>query len=118
MKEITDRDFKKEVLEYQIPVFACFTTKWCHSCYPTCLFGDEMANEYEDRVKFVKIDVEKIPHVSAGYRIVAVPTILIFKDAQPVKTLLGIQDRRALQGLLNRVTNESDKAPRQKTGDE
>ena len=64
MKEITDRDFKREVLECQIPVFTCFTTRWCHSCYPTCLFGDELANEYEGRVKFVKVDVEKIPHVS------------------------------------------------------
>jgi thioredoxin 1 len=109
MKEITDRDFDKEVLECQIPVFACFTTTWCHSCYPTCLFGDELANEYEGRVKFVKVDVERIPHVSAGYRIIAVPTITIFKDAEPVKTLLGIQDRRSLRTLLNSVTNDSGK---------
>jgi len=111
MKEITDRDFDKEVLKCRIPVFTCFTTRWCRSCYPTCLFGDELANEYEGRVKFVKVDVETIPHVSAGYRIIAVPTILIFKDAQPVKTLLGIQDRRSLRALLNSVTNESDRLP-------
>jgi thioredoxin 1 len=111
MIEINERDFDKEVLECQIPVFTCFTTKWCHSCYPTCLFGDELANEYQGRVKFVKVDVETIPHVSAGYRIIAVPTILIFKDAQPVKTLLGIQDRKSLRSLLNSVTNESDRLP-------
>jgi thioredoxin 1 len=111
MIEINERDFDKEVLECQIPVFTCFTTKWCHSCYPTCLLGDELANEYQGRVKFVKVDVETIPHVSAGYRIIAVPTILIFKDAQPVKTLLGIQDRKSLRSLLNSVTNESDRLP-------
>ena len=111
MIEINERDFDKEVLGCKLPVFTCFTTKWCHSCYPTCLFGDELANEYEGRVKFVKIDVEKIPHVSAGYRIIAVPTILIFKDAQPVKTLLGIQDKWSLRDLLNSVTNESDRLP-------
>ena len=111
MKEITDQDFDREVLKCELPVLACFTTRWCHNCYPTCLFGDELANEYEGRVKFVKVDVEKIPHVSAGYRIIAVPTILIFKDAQPVKTLLGIQDRSSLRALLNSVTNESDKLP-------
>jgi thioredoxin 1 len=111
MIEINERDFDKEVLECQIPVFTCFTTKWCHSCYPTCLFGNELANEYEGRVKFVKVDVEEIPHVSGGHRIIAVPTIMIFKDAQPVKMLLGIQDRRSLRALLNSVTNESDKLP-------
>jgi len=41
MKEITERDFDKEVLECELPVFACFTTEWCHSCYPTCLFADQ-----------------------------------------------------------------------------
>ena len=106
MKEITDRDFKREVLECQIPVFTCFTTRWCHSCYPTCLFGDELANEYEGRVKFVKVDVEKIPHVLAGYRIIAVPTILIFQNAQPVRKLLGFQDQSSLRSLLDSVTDK------------
>jgi len=115
MVEITDRDFDKEVLECELPVFACFTTKWCHSCYPTCLLGDELANEYEGRVKFVKVDVEEIPHVSTGYRITAVPTILIFKNSKPVRTLLGFQDRRALRALLDSVTNESDKLPRRRS---
>jgi thioredoxin 1 len=110
MIEINERDFDKEVLECKLPVFTCFTTKWCHSCYPTCLFGDELTNEYEGRVKFVKVDVETIPHVSAGYRIMAVPTIMIFKHAEPVKILLGIQDRKSLKALLNSVTNESDRS--------
>ena len=118
MIEINERDFDKEVLGCKLPVFTCFTTKWCHSCYPTCLFGNELANEYEGRVKFVKVDVGEIPHVSAGYRIIAVPTILIFKDSQPVKTLLGFQDRKSLIALLDSVTNESDGLPQQKIGRE
>lgn len=81
MKEIAGQDFDKEVLECEIPVFACLTTKWCHNCCSTCLFSDELANEYQGEVKFVKVDAEKIPHVSAGQRITAVPTIMIFKDS-------------------------------------
>ena len=111
MIEITERNFDREVLECGLPVFACFTTQWCASCYPTCLFGDELANEYEGRVKFVKVNVDIIPHVSASYRIMVVPTILIFKDSQPVKTLLGFQDRGSLRTILNSVTNESDRLP-------
>ena len=111
MKEITDRDFDKEVLECELPVFVCFKTSWCYACFPTCLFAEQLVKEYEGRVKFVKVDVEKIPHVSAGHRIVAVPTILIFKDSQPVKTLLGLQDRRSLRALLNSVTSEIDRLP-------
>ena len=111
MIEINERDFDKEVLGCQIPVFACFTAQWCASCYPTCLLADELFNKYEGRVKFVKVDVEKIPHISTGYHITAVPTIFIFKDSQPVKTLLGFQDRRSLRALLDSVANESDRLP-------
>ncbi len=116
MIEVNERDFDKEVLECKLPVFACFTTRWCHSCYPTCLLGDDLANEYEGRVKFVKVDVEKIPHVLAGYRIIAVPTIMIFKDSQSVKTLLGFQDKWSLRPLLNSVISESDRLPGRKLG--
>ena len=108
MKEIADRDFDKEVLECQLPVFACFTTKWCHSCYPTCLFADELLNEYDDRVKYVRVDIEESPEVAQRYNVVAVPTILIFKESQPVKKLLGFQERRSLRALLNSVTSENE----------
>jgi len=111
MTEITERDFEKEVLECKLPVFTCFTTKWCHSCYPTCLFADELLNEYDDRVKYVRVDIEESPEVAQRYNVVAVPTILIFKDSQPAKKLLGFQDRRSLRALLNSVTNESDRLP-------
>jgi len=111
MKEIADRDFDKEVLECQLPVFACFTTEWCHSCYPTCLFADQLVKEYDGSVKFVRLDTEKSPEIAERYHVIAVPTILIFKDSQPVKKLLGFQDRRSLRALLNSVTSEIDRLP-------
>jgi thioredoxin 1 len=100
MIEVTERDFDKEVLECELPVFACFTTKWCHSCYPTCLFAGELVKEYEDSVKFVRVDIEECPIASDRYHVIAVPTILLFKDSQPVKRLLGFQERGLLKRLL------------------
>jgi thioredoxin-like negative regulator of GroEL len=47
MIEVTDRNFDKEVPECELPVFACFTAQWCHTCYPTRLFVDELVKEYE-----------------------------------------------------------------------
>jgi thioredoxin 1 len=100
MIEVTERDFDKEVLDCKLPVFACFTARWCHTCYPTCLFADELVKEYEGIVKFVRLDTEGSPDTSARYRITVVPTILLFKDSQPVKKLLGFQGRGALKRLL------------------
>jgi thioredoxin 1 len=78
MIEITDRDFNSEVLECELPVFTCFTTEWCHAFYPTCLLFNELANDYDGNVKFVRVDVEKSPEIAERYRAVAVPTILLF----------------------------------------
>ncbi len=104
MKEITDRDFDREVLKCDLPVFTCFTTRWCHSCYPTCLCVDQLVEKYAERVKFVRVDKEKNPEVSNRYDVAAVPTILIFRDSQPVKKRLGFQDRRSLRPLLDSAT--------------
>jgi thioredoxin 1 len=98
--EVAERDFDREVLECELPVFACFTARWCHTCYPTCLFADELVKEYEDSVKFVRVDIEECPVASDRYHIIAVPTILLFKDSQPVEKLLGFQERGSLKRLL------------------
>jgi len=109
MLEITERDFDKEVLECELPVLACFTTEWCHSCYATCLFADQLVKEYDGRVKFVRLDTEKNSEIADRYHVIAVPAILIFMDSQPVKRrLLGFQDRISLRRLLNSVTYESE----------
>jgi thioredoxin 1 len=106
MKEVTDKDFDREVLKSKLPVFACFTTKWSHSCYPTCLFAAELTEEYNDRVKFVRVDIEESPEIAERYHVIPVPTILLFRDSQLLKRLLGFQDRISLRSVLNSVTAE------------
>ena len=112
VKEIADQDFKGEVLKCKFPVFACFTAEWCRSCYPTCLLADELAERYGYRVKFVRVDIEKSPEVSARYRVIVLPTILVFRNSQPVKKLVGFQDYKSLKRLLDSVTAAAE-APRE-----
>lgn len=99
--EITGQDFDEQVLKSELPVFACFVARWCHSCYPTCFIADELAKQYEGQIRFVKIDAEKSPEISDRYHIVALPAIILFQDSQPVKTLLGYQEPRSLKYLLD-----------------
>jgi len=105
MIEVTGQDFEKEVLECDIPVFACFTTHWCQPCFPTCLIADQLTEEYSGVVKFVRLDVEKSAEIAKGYNITAVPTILLFRNSLPTKTLRGFQDRNSLRDLLNSATS-------------
>jgi thioredoxin 1 len=108
MIEITDRDFDKEVLECEIPVFACFTARWCRTCFPTCLVAAELTEEYNDRVKFVRVDIEESAETAERYHITAVPTILIFQDSQAAKRLLSFQDHSYLKSILDSLAAERD----------
>jgi thioredoxin 1 len=110
VREVTDRDFDKEVLECELPVFACFTTEWCHSCYPTCLFADQLVKEYDGGVKFIRLDTEKSPEIAERYHVIPVPTIILFQNAQPVKKLVGFQELKSLRALLNSATTENETA--------
>jgi len=101
MIEINERDFDKEVLECKLPVFTCFTTSWCQACFPTCFVADELANRYEGRIKFVRMDQEKVPEISAEYHITVAPSIILFQDSQIIKKLLGYQDKVTLRDLLD-----------------
>ena len=104
LTEVTEQNFDEEVLNSDLPVFACFTTSWCGHCFPTCFVADELANRYEGRIKFVRIDKEKVPEISAEYRITVVPSIILFQDSQLIKKLLGYQEERALRDLLDALS--------------
>jgi len=107
MIEITEQDFEREVVNCNLPVFACFVTRWCQSCYPTCLCADQLASEYDGSVKFVKLDTEESSEIATRYHVVVVPTVILFHNGQPVKRSLGFQDRSSLRSLLNNTTAEN-----------
>ena len=114
MIEISYRDFEKKVLDCELPVFVCFTTEWCHSCFPTCLLADQLGREYDDRVKFVRLDKEKSPEIAEKYCIIAVPTILIFRNTQELHRFIGFPDRSDLRSTLDSLVAESELPHRQK----
>ena len=76
LSEVTEENFDDEVLKSDLPVFACFITSWCHSCYPTCLVADTVAEKYDGEIQFVKVDIERSPKISDKYDIIALPTIV------------------------------------------
>jgi thioredoxin 1 len=110
MIEVTEQDFDQEVLECELPVFVCFTTRWCHTCYPTCLFADQLGTKYEGRVKFVRLDTEKSSQIAERYKVIAVPTIILFHGSRLVKRLLGFQELSSLKAMLDDVTAEIETA--------
>ena len=104
LTEVTEQNFDQEVLNSNLPVFACFTTSWCRACFPTCFVADKLVNQYEGQVKFARIDKEKAPEISDEYHITVVPSIILFQDYQMIKKLLGYQKEGALRNLLDALS--------------
>ena len=108
--EITEQNFNDEVLKSELPVFTCFITSWCHSCYPTCFIADELAEEYKGKVRFVKVDAQRSPEILARYYVRVLPSIIIFQDSQVVKMLPGYQEKALLRSLLDALVAGSELA--------
>jgi thioredoxin 1 len=81
MLELNDASFEKEVLEAATPVIVDFSAVWCGPCKRLAPIVEELAKEYEGRVKIFKFDIDESPNTPAKYRIMSVPTLLEAPDA-------------------------------------
>lgn len=109
--EVTGRDFEDEVVKSEVPVFACFMTSPCGSCFALCLVTEYLTEEYEGRIKFVRIDAEKETELAARYNILPLPAVLLFQHGEPVKRLGGFQSRFYLTSTLNALIAENEHSP-------
>ena len=104
--EIGEQDFNAEVLESDLPVLTCFTAPWCGSCFPICMAASGLAEEYDQRVKFVRCDVEKCTEVAKRYGIGVLPTIVLFRNSEIVDKRIGFQGKHFLRRVLETCLQE------------
>ena len=88
--EFTDANFQSEVLESDTPVVVDFGASWCSPCKQLEPIIEDLAKEYEGRVKVGKVDIDACQEVTAKYGITAVPTVLFFKGGEKVDTQQGL----------------------------
>ncbi len=98
---VTDDNFEKEVLQSDIPVLVDFWAEWCVPCKMVEPVVDQIAQEYAGKLKIGKVDVDSNPGISMKYGIRSIPTLLIFKNGQPVDQIIGaVPKKNILQKLL------------------
>ena len=98
---VTDDNFEKEVLQSNLPVLVDFWAEWCVPCKMVEPVVDQIAQEYAGNLKIGKVDVDSNPGISMKYGIRSIPTLLIFKDGQPVDQIIGaVPKKNILQKLL------------------
>ncbi len=86
---LNDANFEQEVLHSNVPVIVDFWAEWCAPCRIIAPIIEELATEYEGKLKVGKLDVDNNPQVSMKYSIRSIPTLLIFKDGEPVEQIIG-----------------------------
>ncbi len=100
LPEVTDENFAPEVLESEIPVLVDFGAEWCSPCKQLDPIVEELAAEWDGKVKVVKLDIDASNDTTMRFGIMSVPTLLLFVQGEPVGRLIGYMPKHKILSKL------------------
>jgi thioredoxin 1 len=100
---LNDANFAKEVLESKIPVLVDFWGTWCGPCKMLGPVIDELASEYDGKVKIGKVNTEEEANLSGEYGVISIPTLILFRNGKPVDQIIGAVPKNAIVKKLDAV---------------
>jgi thioredoxin 1 len=100
---VTDATFKSEVIESDVPVLVDFWASWCSPCKMIAPIVEELATEYEGRVKVAKVDVDANPVTPGMFGVMSIPTLMVFRDGKAAERIVGYQPKNSLKAKLDAV---------------
>ena len=99
----TEANFDDEVLRSSTPVLVDFWAEWCGPCKMLTPVLEELATEYDGKVRIAKVNIDDHQNLAAQYRITAIPTLLVFKNGQVTEQMVGAKSKRDLKASLDKA---------------
>ena len=100
---LTQENFSQQVLQSTAPVLVDFWAEWCGPCKMIAPLLDELADEYDGKVKIGKVNIDEQQNLAAEYGVRAIPTLLVFQNGQVADQIVGARSKRDLKASLDRV---------------
>jgi thioredoxin 1 len=101
--EVNEANFQAEVLKSPIPVLVDFWAVWCGPCKAVAPVVEELAKENAGKLKVVKVDVDQNQSLAMNYRVMSIPTLLVFKNGAVVNQAIGALPKAELQKLVDKA---------------
>ena len=100
---LTQENFAQQVLQSPSPVLVDFWAEWCGPCKMIAPLLDELADEYDGKVKIGKVNIDEHQGLAAQFGVRAIPTLLVIKNGQVAEQMVGAKSKRDLKASLDRV---------------
>lgn len=99
---VTEANFKDEILQSEVPVFVDFWAEWCGPCKMVAPTVEEIAESYQGKVKVCKINVDEAPNIAGEYEVMSIPTLAIFKQGELVEKTVGALPKDQIENMINK----------------
>ena len=99
--DVTDKNFESEVIKSALPVLVDLWAPWCGPCRMVAPVIDKLAEDYDGKFKFCRLNVDENPQTASKYGIMSIPTLMFFKGGEAVDTVIGAVPERALQPKID-----------------
>ena len=97
---LNEQNFQDEIKEWVVLVD--FWAEWCGPCQMMLPILEELSTRMKGKAKVAKLNVDESPTIAGQFRVMSIPTLIVFKDGEPVETMVGVQQADALEATLNK----------------
>jgi thioredoxin 1 len=101
--EASDQNFDAEVLRHEGAVLVDFWAEWCGPCKALAPVLDTIADEYQSKLKIVKVNVDESPNTPQQYKVRGIPTMILFKNGKVIEQLVGNQPKDAIKSVIDKI---------------